>query len=562
MKRNYFVIIIIFLFLLSCAKQGFPPGGPVDRIPPKIVRTIPLPGATFVDPRTSVKVWFSEGVIPASAKDAVFITPYPGQGVKYKWRGKRLEIVFPRPLKKNCTYVITFGTGIKDYRNNSMESSFILAFSTGPVLDKGEISGRVYGIKDAKGIDIWAYQINDHTDPDPSTKEPDYIVQCEANGGFLFSHISSGLYRLFAVRDRAADRIYQPGEDEIGVAFRDVLLSRKSSLHSDNLYFKVMKEDTTLPGLVRVVPVDYNHLTLQFDKPLSSQQIFSPDSILIISTVDTLDTLGVEQFYLDPINSKIAYVITYRQKKGEKYKLKVKTLFDEAGNSIDKNYSRAFFNGSEKADTTSPELVKIVPEPGTKSANLRGVVHLIFNEAMNQIKFPDGFFLKSDSGKLLSGSFQWRTPAEVLFLSRKKLKSSSTYTVEIFGKNVMDLVGNPVADTSFQFRTLNKDTLSEISGTVFDRDSNAVGQIFVTAKQIKNPGLLYTQILPVPGRYQFTNVLPGSYTIEAFRDRDGNGKYSFGKPFPYKPSERFVVLEDTVKVKPRWPNEGNDLILP
>ncbi len=262
------------------------------------------------------------------------------------------------------------------------------------------------------------------------------------------------------------------------------------------------------------------------------------------------------------MNLKIVHVIIRQQKRNEKYKVKVKNLFDEAGNSIDKEYNEAFFNGIEKVDANPPELVKIAPKPGEKSADLKGAVHLIFSEAMNQIKFPHGFSLKTDSGKSLSGSFQWKNPAEVLFLSQKRLKSCSTCTVEISGKSVMDLAGNPVADTSFQFQTLNKDTLSEISGTVFDPDSEAVGQIFVTVRQVKTPVVLYSQTLPAPGKYKLIDVLPGSYIMEAFRDRDGDGKYSFGKPFPYKPSERFVVLQDTVKVKPRWPNEGNDLILP
>ena len=63
-------------------------------------------------------------------------------------------------------------------------------------------------------------------------------------------------------------------------------------------------------------------------------------------------------------------------------------------------------------------------------------------------------------------------------------------------------------------------------------------------------------------KYYLKDVLPGLYLLESFRDWDGDGRYSLGRPFPFKPSERFVVYQDTVRVRSRWPNEGNDIILP
>ncbi|NQT26050.1 hypothetical protein HQ585_11885, partial [candidate division KSB1 bacterium] len=56
--------------------------------------------------------------------------------------------------------------------------------------------------------------------------------------------------------------------------------------------------------------------------------------------------------------------------------------------------------------------------------------------------------------------------------------------------------------------------------------------------------------------------LPGLYQLEAYRDEDQDGKYTHGLPWPYHVSERFAVLQDTVKLRVRWPNEGNNFSLP
>lgn len=561
MKSIRTVVILLIFFVLACAKQGFPPGGPEDRTPPEVVRTIPVSGTTFVDPHTSVQVWFSEGIQSSKASDAIFITPYPGEGVKYKWRGSRCKITFSQPFRPDRTYVITFGTGIRDYRNNGMKASFTLAFSTGSVLDEGEIMGKVYGVSDGRGIDVWAFEIEDGFDPDPTLQEPDYIVQCEIGGEFTFSHIAPGLYRLFAVRDKASDRLYQSGEDEVGIAYRDVLLSREGPLKADNFYFRMSKEDTLGPSLIRAVPSDRHHLTLQFDEPISSKNILASRSIMIVSEKDSMDTLSVHQAYIDPMNIRILHALTQPQADGKAYRIRVKDLWDEAGNPVDAEYGEALFEGVGDLDTIPPVLVHAFPQPGDEFVGLDGSVRLVFSEAIDSLRFGDGFSLKDTLGQSIGGTFRWMCPSEVVYVATERLESRSMYEVKILGTGVADLAGNPLADTLYRFQTLNEDTLSEINGVVLDQDSGGVGPVHIIARQVDNPKISYTQMLTEPGRYRLLDVLPGQYLLECFQDRNRDGKYSFGKPFPYQPSERFVVYQDTVKVRSKWPNEGNDLKL-
>jgi uncharacterized protein (DUF2141 family) len=96
-----------------------------------------------------------------------------------------------------------------------------------------------------------------------------------------------------------------------------------------------------------------------------------------------------------------------------------------------------------------------------------------------------------------------------------------------------------------------------IEGRVYDTTAyKKAGTIFVTAENIENSQFRYSVNIPDTGKYMFENVVEGQYALKCFRDRDNNGKYSFGNPYPFIPSERFALYPDTIKVRARWPVEG------
>lgn len=556
-----FFILLLLILLTACAKQGMPPGGPEDKTPPRVVETIPLNGQTSVDPSTQVEIKFSENLRSPALSAAVFISPFPGEGVKYKWRGKKLSIKFPSPLLPKRTYVVTLGTGLKDYRNNAMDSTFILAFSTGEALDRGEMTGQLYMDTDASGVDVWAYQIKNGEDPDPLQNSPDYIVQCEKGGRFQFTHLTEGRYRLFVIRDLAADRLYQPMEDEIGLTFRDVALDSLSRFRARNLSFRLTREDTLGPALTRVRPLDRRHVVFQFNEEVLNQDTLS-NAVFSIMTENWQDTVHISEYYQDPLNKRVIHIYVDSLLEGITYQAGAEYLSDLAGNMLEANNEAVTFEGSGKADTTGPSILEINPAPNAKMVALDKEFRLIFNEWMDNTEFPSGFHAADTSGHPVDGKLKWLNPAEVIFTPETGWKRETMYRIALSDSGITDITGNSLADTVFQFQTMNPDTLSEISGQVIDPDTIASGPIFIQARQLRNPDLSYELVLDQPGAYRIKNILPGQYRISAFRDEDRNGKYSYGKVMPYHPAERFIMYADTIGVRTRWPNEGNNISLP
>ncbi|MGH7602072.1 MAG: Ig-like domain-containing protein, partial [bacterium] len=148
------------MILSACAREGFPPGGPEDRTPPQLVETAPAKNATRVPLSAHLEFTFSEKIDHASFEQALFISPAPAQDedkkLRFRWRGLRVEVIFPDSLRRERTHVVTLGTDVRDLRNNRLANAFSLAFSTGDSIDTGEINGKIFHEKPA-GVLILAY---------------------------------------------------------------------------------------------------------------------------------------------------------------------------------------------------------------------------------------------------------------------------------------------------------------------------------------------------------------------------------------------------------------------
>jgi len=559
---KFLLFTITVLFIYSCASQVPPSGGPLDKTLPTIINVIPENKATLVPLDQRIEFEFSEGMTRKGSEKAVFISPDPGDRVKLKWKGRKLRIEFSDSLKVNRTYVITLGTDLKDAHNNSLSQSYTLAFSTGEELSDGKISGRVFAEK-AQGILIWAYILEESKDPNPGQRGGDYITQTDAQGKFKLTNLSEGLYRLFAIRDADKNRFYETGLDGIGVASRDILLT-KDSLAVSDINFKVVTKDTIGPALVSVSTQDNARLMLTFDEELSPETVDDINHYKVrVKESKSEDMLAIRFAYLNALDQKEVAIITETQTPKIDYEIEVQNLTDLSKNFVDSKFNSAEFVGSALPDTFKPKIVSTIPADSTRAVFLNSMIDVYFDEPTNRETFERNFYLRDSTGLAVPGTFDWPTPASVKFTPANSLPSLVTYRAIVRLDSVLDLAGNAAADSTFQihFTTLNADTLSSLSGTVVDPDSTANGRIFLKAQQNAKDGQTYEIQLSEPGPYEFSGILPGTYSLEGFRDRDNNGEYSFGQAFPFQPAERFVVYPDTIKIRARWPNEGNDIVI-
>src|SRR5688500_9616133 len=101
------------LFLLACARQTTPTGGPKDSIPPQLVSSYPKQAATNFKEKT-VELTFDEDVALNNPKEQLIITPALAKDPVIKTKKEKVTITFEEDLKDSSTYSINFRESIQD----------------------------------------------------------------------------------------------------------------------------------------------------------------------------------------------------------------------------------------------------------------------------------------------------------------------------------------------------------------------------------------------------------------------------------------------------------------
>jgi hypothetical protein len=565
MKNNIIYHRIFFsvvtLFLVGCANQEPPEGGPIDRTMPEIISTYPDSSSMLNFSGNKIRLEFDRYVNERSVEEAIFISPYIGT-LEFNWSGKELDITFSEKLRPNTTYVINIGTDVEDLNKNRMAQAHILAFSTGKEIDRGAIEGRVYprNSGDAlSGIMIFAYRLNG-LDPDtlnPITLKPDFITQAGKNGDFFLHHIPFGNYRMFAVRDEYRNLVYDREIDEYGVTSGSINITPSDSIKKDVL-IKLAKEDTTGPRLVRVMTPNRNHIQAEFSETIDPASV----SLSSFSAIDTIDRKPLELLIVSPSpkTSTSFFVVTQKQDSGRVFRFIVQGVTDSVGNKINSLANTLLFRSSLIVDTLGPRLASVSIKDSAQAIDLQPTLTLTFSDALTKSDSLNWINLFDNNKRPVPTEKKWISDVAISLRPEKELLSRTWYTLRAEMRRVHDWAGRVCRDStkSWRFETLDIEDLSSVEGIVIDENKkDTTGRLYVTVIQIgEKVPKYYIVEADVTGNFIFPQITEGHYVFQSFRDRNNDGKYNSGKPFPFVYSERFSQFSDTLKVRARWPLEG------
>ncbi len=253
--------LILLLALAACAQQGFPPGGPPDKVPPTLRATTPDSNGRNVSVK-EVSLQYDEVISerPAgsSTLDAlVLISPRDG-APRVGWHRSRLTIRGHKDWRPNTTYSVTVLPGISDLRGNASKEVVNLVFSTGPEIARASISGVVFD---------WPAG---HLAPRALVKavsHPDsivYIAQADSVGHFRLTHLPPGSFTLYGWEDANNNQDLDIHElwDSASVTLKDTARTELLSFIHDSIG----------PHVVTVEVRDSLTLHATFDKPVDPAQ--------------------------------------------------------------------------------------------------------------------------------------------------------------------------------------------------------------------------------------------------------------------------------------------------
>ncbi|KAA3662274.1 MAG: hypothetical protein DWQ10_02800, partial [Calditrichaeota bacterium] len=218
-----------------------------------------------------------------------------------------------------------------------------------------------------------------------------------------------------------------------------------------------------------------------------------------------------------------------------------------------------------RQDTIAPRIISY--EPPDQSAHIvqNTGIKIYFNEWMQETRTDSTFYLQDTLGGKISGTGHWDNPFTYNFDPDTLLLPKTMYRFHFRTANFLDRAGNALFDTSDArvFTTINPDTLSSIAGTVIDQRNNADSSTtyHLTAKQVGKPEIAYNTTARNNQNYIFESMLPGRYIIQGFIDENKDGRRSLGSLQPYSPAEYTFLYPDTIAIRSKWPNEGEDILI-
>ena len=468
--------------------------------------------------------------------------------MEYDWSGRTLEVIFPDSLKKNTTYSVSIGAAVADLNNNNkMTEAFNFSFSTGIAIDSCKISGQVFDTEPA-GVMIFAYR--DKTGKlDISKEEPDYISQVGKNGIYSLTGLGFGEYNVFALRDKLRDYVYKEGEDQIGIPFNPVKMTRDSSKYSDLDFFLSM-DDTVKPHINKVVMTDRNHIAVEFSKAVDSTKLKPENFFLIDSTSGKKN--GMKYFYKGQ-GKPYQFFLSFSDsiKSSPQLFLAANNIIDKNGNKLD--YEAVSITNNLKTDTSTIKINKILGQYQNDLLDYEiPEIYVQFDHGFNNSAPVEGISVVDSKDKPFRIKIDNIDNSAFKVGFTDKLKPKTELTLKIDLKKFKDFSGK-TADSLYKrkFTVINDLDFSGASGIVACPDSS--NDIYIVLEKADREKKTYKQKAGKKGEFDLKKVVPGKYLLWSFIDADKDKSYSRGKVNPFTYSEKFKYYPDTLNLRARWP---------
>jgi hypothetical protein len=273
------------------------------------------------------------------------------------------------------------------------------------------------------------------------------------------------------------------------------------------------------PGKYRVIAIEDEDRNLLYTSERESFAVLSKDATFEDSTLLT----GID-FYLKKVVSKSVQVS----------EVDVSDFFKD---SLDFVYS------SVEKDSRS-----VLPSQS---------VFFFFNKhSPAREQFVNSFSIKDDAGNPLQVVFNWKNDSLVEIFPPAKFGYNKDYDASFkinYGKD-------SVYNYELKFRTASVNSFGEIKGSIrylLNKIEGLEGlpvYLDMQSSDIK-PVVNYTFEVSDTS-FDFKNIYEADYSLFSYIDRNRNGKYDYGSPFPFEFSEPFYVYPQKISVKGGWAIEN------
>ena len=540
--------IILFFFvayctcnIYSCAAIQAPPGGPKDNTPPTLLFSTPSSGATNLSLK-KVELVFSEHLLEKSVASSISMLPKTLSPIPVQYKGKKLIIYLPDNLLDNQTYILLINRGLKDENGVSIDEGIQLAFSTGDIIDRSELSGRIFFDGEASCL-LW--KIKDSTDQrDFFNRLPDYSIDANDKGFYNFNCLSNGSYKVLGVERRESGSLIDPNSSLYGVPFFKRIQIDSSNINNINIFFpKVLRSASVVNGKW----VNNKTGIITFDNPIDAFE----KSILVSVKYGDKDVQA--KTFLHNKDSKIVHFLLEDSIAADmKTVINVKSVFENGIMVIDSAVISARTKLSQ--DTTYLKINNYSTGSTLKiEEEIINPFDIYFSKIIYEENIDNAFSLLKDSS-IIDFNLVQISPMHYQINPVKNWLPETEYSINIIRENFKLNNSRSIKDSTMiiKFKTSKYEQFGNLIGDVVSPQPNS---IVARLTSLEKASHFYDAYVNSNLSFKINKIPEGVYSLMFYQDLDKNNKYSFGHLSPYRSSEWFEIRPDTISIRSNWDME-------
>lgn len=517
-----FFIFHLSLFFSSCAKQGYPTGGPKDSDPPKALECKPQNESRQFKAK-QFYIEFNEYVVLKNAEQNVLVSPPLKHKAEYTVKGKGVQVRLHDTLQPNTTYLFQFKEAIADFTEGNLLPSYEYVFSTGDDMDTMMMTGSVL---DARSSRPWKETLTVAAYREGDTM-PAFVTRTNKEGFFAFHYIPAGNYRIAAFEDKNRDLRIDSTEaaawDTLTYASTDSIdstaMARLRISSPDRRKQRILKADFTDRGRITIATLLPMQHPLLSGEPLEWRLNPRGDSLNI--------------WCLNALCDSTVLVFTTDEGLNDTLRLRYK--------APSRKGSRG--RGLQQQEKT-PLMKALCSGTSAYYDDLRlGFTNPV--TALTDSLFAMVMYMKDSS--VTSCPVVLDSSGLTARLATS-LHSGEQYSVRLRDSLFADLYGN-VSD-SLRFTLTPKDY-----GTLVLHLDNHTGSPLLVEVLDSKDTVVQRQQLDSTGTLRFIHLPAADYRLRAVIDRNHDGQWTPGDWFANRQPEECLFFEKQLQLREKWEME-------
>ncbi|WP_431167197.1 Ig-like domain-containing protein [Tenacibaculum halocynthiae] len=514
-------ILLLVIFITSCARKGRPEGGPKDEDAPIMVTANP-PYESIEFKEDNIRIYFDEYIVLKELTKQLVVSPplkspplITPQGTPSKY----INIKILDTLKPNTTYTFNFGNAVQDNNENNKLESFKYVLSTGKYIDSLKVKGNVsdaFKKKTANSIGVLLYKIDSSfNDSIIYKRKPDYVTSTLDSTNFNFSNIKKGKYLLLALKEPNNDYIFNAKTDKIGFLKDTITLPRDSVIKKDIRIFKEKQPFKFKRGK------ELFKGKIQFGFNGERKNL----KVSLLSKV--------------PANFK-----SYFQYEKEKDTL----LYWHT--PLKKDSLNFIVSNKDFVDTITVRLRKKKIDSLLINSNVSGILHLndtLFLEGNNPIVAIDTSKVSFVDKDTINVPYQLKRMDinKLALIFKKKPKMDYDFSVLPAGfKDIYETINDSL---NYQFSTKEVEDYGSIILDIQNKTKkNVIIQLLIKNKVVK------TRYIKDSKKITFNLLEPKKYTVKAIIDDNNNNKWDTGNFLKRIQPERVIYFPKELPLRANW----------